>query len=196
VKLISSRCPSKKRISRLIAIVGFLVPTFFAQADTVVGLVGTEPGTPIAGEEDVIVYDNTGSIFGCSTPNGTPIWTPVIFDDVVLTINGSIPLDLGNIDPGFAETATYPDGVFIDGSIKSLSLTFSLSTTDVTTDLNQTYDLAPSVSLSGLPVNGSIALIEASPNIVVTPEPDPLPVFLVVQIVFVFAALSKTRVKG
>ncbi len=172
---------------------GVFVSAVTAHASSIpLGLIGTEPGTPIAGEEDVIVYNNTGPVFGCSSSAGSPICTPVIFDDVVLTINGAIQLELGNIGPGFAETATYSGGVFIDGSIKSLSLTTSLSTTNLVTDLHSTYEVDSAISLSGIPTDGSLDLISARQ--LNTPEPSTLPVLLPIHILLCLALLTK-RVK-
>src|SRR5580704_8010824 len=86
----------------------------------VLGFIGTESGVPITGQEDVVIYNLTGPAWGCSTPAGTPICTPVTFDNVVLTVDGRT-LNLGNIAPGSAETYAVPGGTFADGTIDSLS---------------------------------------------------------------------------
>lgn len=174
--------------------VGFFAFALTAHGSILVGFVGTNPGDPIAGEEDLTVYNATGPAFGCSTSSGTPVCTPVTFDNVVLTVNGTIQLHLGDIGPGSTETSAYPSGVFIDGSIKSLSLTFSLSTTNLVSDLHDIYNVASVISLSGLPVDGSLASIDASPALVNVPEPGMFPFLLFVHI-SLFAALLKGRVK-
>jgi hypothetical protein len=106
-------------------------------------------------------------------------------------------LDLGDIAPGLADSSTYASGIFVDGSIDSLSLTLSLSTTTLVDDLHRTYLVTSAINLSGLPVNGSLASIEASPALVALPaEPGTLPVFLCILIFLLFAALLKRRVRA
>jgi hypothetical protein len=175
--------------------VGIFAFALAARGGVLVGLVGTSSGDPIAGEESITIYNSTGA-FGCSTSGGTPICTPATFDNVVLTVNGTIHLDLGNIAPGLADSSTYASGAFVDGSIDSLSLTLSLSTTTLVDDLHGTHLVASAINLSGLPVNGSLAPIDASAAVVTLPEPGTLPVSLCTAIFLLFAALLKRRVRG
>ena len=69
----------------LCGIAAFAVPV---HASVLLGLVGTESDVPIAGQEDVVIYDLTGPVFGCLTSVGTPICTAVTFENVVLTVDG------------------------------------------------------------------------------------------------------------
>jgi hypothetical protein len=174
--------------------VGLFASALTAHSTILVGFVGVNPGDPIAGEEDLTVYNSTGPAFGCSTSNGTPVCTPVTFDNAVLTVNGTIQLHLGDIGPGLTDSSAYPSGVFIDGSIDSLSLTFSLSTTSLVSDLHDTYDVASVISLSHLAVDGSLAPIDASPALINVPEPGMFPVLLSIEILL-FAAVLKGRGK-
>jgi len=174
--------------------VGLFASALIAHGSILVGFVGANPGDPIAGEEDLTVYNATGPAFGCSTPSGTPVCTAVTFDNVVLTVNGTIQLHLGDIGPGVTETSSYASGVFVDGSIDSLSLTFSLSTTSLVTDLHNTYNVASVISLASLPVDGSLAPIDASPALVSAPEPGMFPFLLCIG-VLLFLALLKGRGK-
>lgn len=163
-------------------------PVLAASGSVLVGFVGVEPDTPIAGEEDLIVYNDTGATFGCSTPSGTPICTTVTFNNVVLTINGTTNLTLGEIAPGAEETYTLPSGVFIDGSITSVSLSISLSNTTLISDLNTVFTVDPAISLTGVPVDGSLAQIDAT---VVTPEPNTLVLLLAAGLLLWFAYIRK-----
>lgn len=167
-----------------------------ARADVFLGALGIEPDTPISGEEDIVIYNLTGPLFGCSTPDGTPICTPVSFDDVVLTINGSTLLDVGDVGPGETETYSLPGGVFVDGGITSLSLTADLSTTSLVDDLSNSYNVNSSFSLSGLPTDGTLANINGTPAITAaTPEPRTLPV-LALLFVIGLSLLRIGRVKN
>jgi len=142
-------------------------------ASVVLGLIGTESGVPITGEEDVVIYNVTGPIFGCSTSAGTPICTAVTFDNAVVTVNGTA-LDLGNIGPGVTETYTLPGGVFVDGSITSLSFSATLSTTALTDDLSNNYNVSSSFTLTGIPTDGSLPTIAAPLALTSVPEPSSL----------------------
>jgi hypothetical protein len=142
-------------------------------ASVVLGSVGTESGVPFAGEEDVVIFNFTGPTWGCSTGAGTPICTAVTFDNVVLTVDGT-PLNLGNIGPGVTETYTLPGGIFIDGSISSLSLSATLSTTALTDDLGDTFHVGSSLVLTSLPTDGSLPTIAAPPALLSVPEPSSL----------------------
>jgi hypothetical protein len=142
-------------------------------ASIVLGLIGTESGVPITGEEDVVIYNVTGPAFGCSTSAGTPICTPVTFDNAVVTVNG-IALDLGDIGPGVTETYPLPGGVFVDGSITSLSFSATLSATALTDDLGNHYNVSSSFSLADIPTDGSLPTIAAPLSITSVPEPSSL----------------------
>jgi hypothetical protein len=159
---------------KLLRVLFFGIATFALpiHASVVLGLIGTESGVPITGEEDVVIYNVTGPIFGCSTSAGTPICTAVTFDNAVATINGTA-LDLGNIGPGVTETYTLPDGVFVDGSITSLSFSATLSTTALTDDLGNHYSVSSSFSLTDVPTDGSLPTIGAPPALTSVPEPSP-----------------------
>jgi hypothetical protein len=142
-------------------------------ASVVLGQIGIESDVPITGEEDVVIYNVTGPIFGCSTAADTPICTAVTFDNAVLTVNG-IALDLGDIGPGFMETYTVPDGVFLDGSISSLSFSATLSTTALTDDLGIHYNVSSAFSLINIPTDGSLPDIAAPLALTSIPEPSSL----------------------
>ena len=58
-----------------------------------------------------------------------------------VTVNGT-PLDLGNIGPGIFETDMVPGGVFANGSITTLSFSATLSTTALTDDLGNDYNVS------------------------------------------------------
>jgi len=154
----------------LFGIAAFALPI---HASVVLGLIGTESGVPITGEEDVVIYNVTGPIFGCSTSAGTPICTAVTFDNAVVTVNGTA-LDLGNIGPGVTETYTLPGGVFVDGSITSLSFSATLSTTALTDDLSNNYNVSSSFTLTGIPTDGSLPTIAAPLALTSVPEPSSL----------------------
>jgi hypothetical protein len=154
----------------LCGIAAFALPV---HASVVLGLIGTESGVPINGEEDVVVYNVTGPIFGCSTSAGTPICTAVTFDNAVVTINGT-PLDLGNIGPGVTETYTLPGGVFADGSITSLSFSATLSNTALTDDLGNDYNVSSSFTLTGIATDGSLPTIVDPLALTSVPEPASL----------------------
>ncbi len=156
----------------LIGTFSFALPI---QASVVLGFAGVESGVPIAGQEDVVVYNFTGPSFGCSTPNGTPICTGVTFDNVILDINGSV-LDLGNIAPGVTETLAYPSGIFPDSTISSLSFSATLSSSTLTDDAGHTFSVDPSISITGLPADGSLGAI--STGLASVPEPSFVPFFL------------------
>jgi hypothetical protein len=143
-------------------------------AATLLGLVGTESGVPILGQEDIVVYNFTGPSQGCSTVGGTPICTSVTFKNVVLSITAgsTFTVNLGDIAPGMTESYAFPNGVFADGSITDLGLTATLSDTALTDDLGNVINVAASISLTHLPVDGSFAEIDATlvnPN--AAPEP-------------------------
>ena len=152
----------------LCGIAAFALPI---HASVVLGLIGTEPGIPSPAGEDVVIYNVTGPIFGCSTAAGTPICTAVTFDNAVLTINGT-PLSLGNIGPGYIETDTLPGGVFANGSITSLSFSATLSTTALTDDLGNNYNVSSLFSLTGIPTDGSLPTIAAPLALTSVPEPS------------------------
>jgi hypothetical protein len=155
----------------LCGIAAFALPV---HAAVLLGLVGTESDVPVAGEEDVIIYNLTGPIFGCSTSVGTPICTAVTFDNVVLTVDGK-PLDLGDIGPGVTETYTFPDGVFVDGSITSLSLSATLSVTTLYDDHGGQYNVSSSFFLNNIATDGSLPVIVAPPAVPSSiPEPSSL----------------------
>ncbi len=146
-------------------------------ASEFLGSVGTESGVPIAGQEDVVIFNMTGPSQGCSTALGTPICTAVTFDNVTLTVNGTDTLNLGDIAPGMTETYTFSNGTFVDGSIMSLALAVTLSTTSLSDDLGNTYTVDAGISLSGLPVDGTYADIAASlAQMTNVPEPAYAPV--------------------
>jgi hypothetical protein len=151
----------------LFGIAAFALPI---HASVVLGLIGTESGVPITGEEDVVIYNVTGPLFGCSTSSGTPICTAVTFDNAVVTVNG-IALDLGDIGPGVTETYPLPGGVFADGSISSLSFSATLSTTALTDDLGNHYNVSSSFALTGIATDGSLPTIAAPLSITSVPEP-------------------------
>jgi hypothetical protein len=159
----------------LFGMAAFALPV---HASVVLGFVGTESGVPINGEEDVVVYNVTGPIFGCSTAAATPICTAVTFDNAVVTVNG-IALNLGNIGPGVTETFALPGGVFADGSISSLAFSATLSTTDLTDDFGNKYSVNSSFSLTGIPTDGSLPTIAAPLAVTSVPEPSMLGLFLV-----------------
>ena len=69
---------------------GLAVFALPVHASVVLGQIGIESDVPITGEEDVIIYNVTGPIFGCSTAAGRPICTAVTFDNSVLTVNGIV----------------------------------------------------------------------------------------------------------
>jgi hypothetical protein len=159
-----------------LALFVFVLPV---RADLVLGAIGIEPDTPIAGEEDIVIFDLTGPTDGCSTPGGTPVCTAVSFDNLVLTINGTTQLSVGNVDPGITETYPLAGGVFVDGSITSLAFSADLSTTVLTDDLANTYHVDSPILLSGLPTDGTLADIDATlASTVPTPEPDLLPLLV------------------
>jgi hypothetical protein len=166
-----------------------------ARADTVLGLVGVEPGTPIVGEEDIVIYNNTGLVSGCSTPSGTPICTPVTFADTELTINGSIHLLLGDIAPGYVETDLDAGGVFAAGSITSLSLTTTLSTSVLTNDMGVTVTVDPDVAIASVPTGGSLFLISVASEPVSVPEPFLTPL-LVILCVLPMLCKSRQRIRN
>jgi hypothetical protein len=174
---------------------GVFVAAIPSRADVFLGAIGTEPDTPISGEEDIVIYNLTGPLFGCSTPDGTPVCTPVTFDDVVLTINGTTLLDVGDVGPGVTETYPLPGGVFVDGGITSLSLSADLSTTSLVDDLSNSYNVNSSISLSGLPTDGTFANINGTPATATTPEPRTLPV-LALLFVIGLTLLKIGRVKN
>ena len=149
---------------------GFLL-SIPVSAGPIVGAIATESGVPISGQEDIVIFNFTGPAQGCSTSAGTPICTSVTFDNVSLTINGSDTLNLGNLAPGMSETYSLPGGAFVDGSVLSLAFSATLSATSLTDDMGNTYAVNSSVSLTGLPVDGSFAAIAASPAVVGVPEP-------------------------
>jgi hypothetical protein len=180
------------KLSAIVFCLAMSISAIPARADVFLGAIGIEPDTPITGEEDIVIYDLTGPSFGCSTLDGTPICTPVTLDDVVLTINGT-PLDLGDVGPG--ETETYPllGGVFPDGAITSLSLSADLSATTLIDDLANTYHVDSSISLTGLPTDGSLAYIEGTPVTTATPEPNTLPALVPLFFLFGFALIIRRR---
>jgi hypothetical protein len=130
------------KFSTLVAITILLALASILQADVVLGAFQTEPGVPIAGEEDIAIYNLTGAAFGCSTTAGTPICTPVTFDDLVLTVNDVTAISLGDVGPRATESLTFPNGTVADGTITSLSVSFSLSATSLVGDHFQVYDVA------------------------------------------------------
>jgi len=134
------------------------------------GFIGTESGVPVNGEEDVVIYNLTGPVWGCSTAAGTPICTAVTFDNVILTVNGTA-LSVGDVAPGTSETFGLPDGIFADGSITSLSLSATLSTELLTDDLGNTYQVLPGLALTGLATDGSLPAIPAALALTSVPEP-------------------------
>ena len=153
-----------------------LVLLFVVKADAsaiAVGFVGTEPGTPIGGEEDLVVYNSTGTTFGCSSAAGTPVCTAVTFDNVVLTVNNTVSIHLGDIAPGVKETDALPGGVFVSGSITSLTFSATLSSNQLTQDSKATSLVDPAIMISGLAVNGNLNTISATT--VSSPEPATLP---------------------
>jgi hypothetical protein len=151
-------------------IAAFALPV---HASVVLAEIGTESGVPIIGEEDVVIYNVTGPIFGCSTSAGTPICTAVTFDNAVVTVNGT-PLNLGDIGPGVTETYTLPGGVFADGSITSLSFSATLSTTSLTDDLGNNYNVSSLFSLTGIATDGSLPTLAAPLALTSVPEPSSL----------------------
>jgi hypothetical protein len=157
-------------------LLGFVAFGLSAHASVLLGLVGIEPDVPIPGEEDVVIYNLTGPTFGCSTGNGTPICTAVTFDNVILTINGG-PLDVGDVGPGSSDTFALAGGTFNDGSITSLSLSATLSTTFLSDDLGNHYNVSLELFLNGIATDGSLPEIAAAPALTGVPEPSPL-VFL------------------
>jgi hypothetical protein len=157
----------------LLGVVAIVLP---AHAAVLLGLVGIEQDVPIAGQEDVVIYNLTGPTFGCSTGNGTPICTAVTFDNVILTVNGGV-LDVGDVGPGSSETFTLPGGTFSDGWITSLSLSATLSTTFLSDDLGNDYNVRPELFLNGIATDGSLPEIGAAPALTGIPEPSAL-VFL------------------
>lgn len=146
------------------------------EADQVfLGSIGTEIGVPIEGQEDIVIYSLTGPVYGCSTPNGTPVCTPVTFDNATLTVNtanGITPLSLGNLVPGVTETYNLPDGTFTSGSITSLAFAATLSLTTLQEDIGPPVSVDPSISLENIPVDGTLAGIEATAEVAATPEPS------------------------
>jgi len=146
-------------------------------ASVVLGHVGIETDVPGTGEEDVVVYNVTGPIFGCSTAATFPICTAVTFDNAVLTVNGT-QLDLGDIGPGITETYTVPDGVFLDGFITSLSFSATLSTTALTDGLGNHYNVSSTFSLTDIPTDGSLPAIAAPLALTSIPEPSSLVLLL------------------
>jgi hypothetical protein len=173
----------------LFGIAAFALPI---HASVVLGLIGTESGVPITGEEDVVIYNVTGPIFGCSTSAGTPICTAVTFDNAVVTVNGTT-LDLGNIGPGVTETYTLPGGVFVDGSITSLSFSATLSTTALTDDLGNHYNVSSSFTLTGIPTDGSLPTIAAPPALTSVPEPSSLALLIGIGLAGAGAVLRRPR---
>ena len=133
------------------------------------GFIGTDSGVPNAGNEDVVIYNLTGPVWGCSSPSGIPVCTPVTFENVVLTINGS-PLSLADIAPGVSETYTVPGGTFVDGTINSLSFNATIAPTVLTDDLGNLLSADSFISLTGLPTDGSLASI--TDDVTSIPEPS------------------------
>jgi hypothetical protein len=170
-------------------IVAFALPL---HASVVLGFIGTESGVPVAGEEDVVIYNLTGPVWGCSTSAGTPVCTAVTFDNVVLTVDG-IALNLGNIGPGFIETYTVPGGTFADGTIDSLALSATLSNTVLMDDLGNTVDVASSILLTGIATDGSLQDIAAQLASSSIPEPSSMALLLGLCIAGICAAV---RFKG
>jgi hypothetical protein len=142
-------------------------------ASVVLGSIGIEPDTPVTGVEDVVIFNLTGPLWGCSTANNAPICTAITFENVVLTVNGTA-LDLSDIAPGITETYLLPGGEFPDGSVTSLSLSATLSNTVLTDDLGSTYDVSPSLLLTGIATDGSLPTIAAPLALTSVPEASPL----------------------
>jgi hypothetical protein len=158
----------------LFGIAAFALPV---HASVILGLVGTESGVPIAGEEDVVIYNVTGPMFGCLTSAGTPICTAVTFDNAVLTVDGTA-LDLGDIGPGVTETYTLPGGIFVDGSITSLSFSATLSTTALTDDLGHHYNVSSSFVINNIATDGSLPSVAVPLALTSVPEPSSLALLL------------------
>lgn len=142
-----------------------------------IGAIATESGVPIAGQEDVVIFNFTGPVDGCATVAGTPICTSLTFQNVVLNINGTDLVQLGDLGPGMTESFSFVGGTYTDGAISSLAISATLSQTDLVNDLSNTYVVDANLTLSGLPVDGSFSEIDASPAAVIglVPEPPSLP---------------------
>lgn len=162
------------RLCWCLVIVAMLIGTPLC-ASEYLGAVATESGVPITGQEDIVIFNFTGPVQGCSTAGGTPICTAVIFDNVTLTVNGTDTLNLGNIGPGSTETYTLSGGTYGDGLVTSLKLAATLSTTSLTDDLGNTFSVDANILLDGLPVDGTYAAIAASPASTTIPEPAYMP---------------------
>jgi hypothetical protein len=148
-------------------------------ASVLIGFIGTDPGVPLPGKEDVIIYNLTGPLWGCSSPSGIPICTPVTFQNVVLTINGTM-LKLADIGPGLAETSQVAGGIFVNGSILSLSFAATLAPAVLIDDLGHSLNVVSSISQSGLPLDGSLAGIAA--DVTSVPEPSFIPLLSVLSL--------------
>jgi hypothetical protein len=109
-----------------------------------------------------------------------------------VTVNG-ISLDLGNIGPGVTETYTLPGGVFADGSITSLSFSATLSTTALTDDLGNNYNVSPSFSLTGIATDGSLPTIAAPLALTSVPEPSSLALLIGLGLVGAGAVSRRPR---
>jgi|GEM_PF-6274780 len=161
-----------KQFTFLLALLVVALPS---SASVILGFAGVESGVPIAGQEDIVIYNFTGPTYGCSNANMTPVCTSVTLDDAVVYVNGSA-VSLGDIAPGQTESLSVPNGVFASGTTVSLAFSATLSATTLLDASGATLYVNPLVYIAMLPVDGTLGNIVATSA--AAPEPSFTPVFL------------------
>lgn len=139
-----------------------------------VGSIGVELGVPSSGQDDIAIFNATGSTYGCSAMSGTPVCTPVTFDNVQVTLNGSNVVSLGDIAPGSTDSYSINGTAFADGTVTSVSFAATLSNTALILDGTGLVNVDSGISVANVPLDGiNSAEIDANPvSLTATPEPD------------------------